>query len=196
MRRLFVIALSASFLSAGALAQQPAAKPAAAPQAVKVVENQPYTFGPAIVQSYPAAPYFYVTSTATQKTMPEVMKTVIPHLMVSAKEAGIMIHSPIILTYSGLTQDPNAEFEVQAGFVVDAGTKASGDGQVRQLEPFKCAAMTYTGQSAMVGKAYEGLFPAIIGAGKMPNGQMRQMVLYYENEASANNIMLLQVGVQ
>ena len=124
------------------------------------------------------------------------MKTIFPHLMVAAKEAGVMTHSPITLVYSGLTPDPSAQFELQAGFVVDAGTKPSGDAQVRQLEPFKCISMAYTGQSALVGKAYEALFPAMFAAGKMPTQEMRQMILYFESEQSANNIMLLQIGVQ
>lgn len=197
MRHALIAALFASVLSGVTLAQQPAAKPAApAPQTVKIVEAQPYTFGPAIVQNYPAATYFHVTTAATQKTMPEVMKTLIPHLIIAAKEAAVMSHSPIILTYSGLTPDPNAQFEVQAGFIVDAGTKPAGDAQVRQLEPFKCVSMAYTGQPALVGKAYEALFPALFAAGKMPTQEMRQMLLYHENEQSPNNIMLLQIGVQ
>lgn len=197
MRHAMIPALFASLCATITLAQQPAAKPAAqTPQTVKVVESQPYILGPAVAQTYPAATYFYVTTTATQKTMPEVMRTVIPHLMVAAKEGGVMSHSPIILVYNGITPDPNAEFEVQAGFIVDTGTKAAGDGQIRQLEAFKCVSLQFTGQAALVAKAYEALFPAMFAAGKMPTQEMRQMVLYHEDEKSNNNIMLIQIGVQ
>ena len=128
--------------------------------------------------------------------MPEVMKKLIPHLQESAKQAGAIAGGPIILVYHGMTQDPNAKFEVEAGLIVPVGTKAGGDAEVRQLEPFKCAGMVYTGQPALVGKAYEALIPAMMAGGSMPNMEMRQMILYFESEDSPNNMMLIQMGIQ
>lgn len=195
MRRLIgAAAVVAMGLATVGAADQPVIRPE--PQTIKVVEKQPYVFGLAVVREFPAGTYFHVTTTATQKTMPEVMRTIIPHLLAAAKEAGVTASGPIILVYNGMSADPNAEFEVQAGFLVEAGTKAAGDGQIRQLEAFKCVAMTFTGKAADVGKAYAQLFPAMMAAGKMPTQQMRQMVLYHESEESVNNMMLIQVGIQ
>ncbi len=191
LRNVFAIVI-VTVIAAVAYAQQP---PTTEP--VKVLEKQPFVLGPAVMQDYPEQDFFFLTSDATQKTMPEVMGKLMPRVTEAAKAAGIAPPSgPVLLVMNGLAPDPDARFEVEVGFICTPEIKASGDAQVRKLEPFKCVSMVYTGGFENMAKGYQSLFTGIMSNGKMPTMAIRQMVLYFEGESSTNNIMLFQVGIQ
>jgi hypothetical protein len=213
-RMIAVASIFVSLASAG-WAQQPAAatpaqttkpaKPASAgtpanqgmPTAPeKLLDGQPYVLGKPVIRTYPAATYFFVSDWATQKTIPDVMAKLTPHLLDMVKQAGLNVNGPMICVLIGVNPDPNTPFQVEAGFIVDTATKPAGDAEVRPLDSFKAATVLFTGDVKYISKAYEGLYASIFSAGQFPTTEIRQMGLYFEKMDSANNVFMLMVGIQ
>ncbi len=180
-------------LVASAFAQQAAAPPQAPG---KLLEKAPYILGPAAVQQFPEQPYFFMTGQASQKTMPDTMRQLMPKLFEAAKQAGAVPSGPVVLVYHGVTADPNAPFDFEVGFIAEPNVKAAGGAEIGKLKAVTCATMAFTGQMTEVGKAYEALFASLIAGGKTPTMEIRQMMLYFESETSANNMSLIEVVLQ
>lgn len=195
MTRLICSAFLAGLVAAGLFAQAPAAAAAAAGEARLLEQSEP-ALGPVAIREYRAQTYFHLVRRASQKTMPEVMKQAFPELLAAAEKASVMPLGGAVVVYKNVTPDPDAEFEVQIGVLVNTGTAASGEAKVRELEAFRSASLLYSGSLDQIGEAYMRLYQTLMAGGKMPTQEMRQMILYWEDETSDSNVMLLQVGLQ
>lgn len=147
------------------------------------------------VQDFPGGKYFY---TATKLTIPQIGEfagNAIPALITTIRENRINVAGPEVFVYQGMSEDMTKEFDLEIGFMVDAGTKEVGDYKVRDLAPFHCATVIYSGPVTDVGKAYQEIFTQIFAAGMRPTGEVREMYLYWESPESPNNIEVIMVGV-
>lgn len=170
---------------------------AAGPEApVPLPENPDSLLGPAAIQTFAGGPYFHVKARATQAEIPGRMRELVPRLLKSLAEAKVGTLGPLQVVYHGITQDPAQPFDLEVGVLVAPGTPAAGEAKVRLLPAFTCATQTFTGSLSQVGKAYATVYPALLSAGRVPSGESRQMVLFYEGDASTNNVLLVQVGLK
>lgn len=154
------------------------------------------SLGPVSVQTYAEGTFFHLKATATTAELPARMQELVPVLMKSLATGRIGTLGPLHVVFHGLTSDPAKVFDLEIGVLVPKGTPAAGDCQVRILPAFTCASTVFTGDFAQIGKAYAAIFPALGATGRVPNGEFRQMVFFYEGPASTNNALLVQVGLQ
>ncbi|MBC8107831.1 MAG: GyrI-like domain-containing protein [Anaerolineae bacterium] len=192
-------ALTISF----AVAQNPkdkqdpaAATPAPAPAAAAVAPaNDEPIVTKMRVQDYKETPYFYSSTETTLNQIGQVVPETLPKLFAAIKENNVEVTGPMIFVYHGATQDRDKPFKLEIGFTVAPGAKEAGDFKVRDLEPFHCASVIYSGPITQVGVAYQGLFTELFGAGLQPTGETREMYLYWESPESPNNVQVIMAGV-
>lgn len=163
---------------------------------VPLPEQPTCLLGPAAVQTFAGGAFFHLKAQATQAELPDRMKQLVPRLLKALAAAKVATLGPLQVVYHGMTQDPTRPFDLEVGVLVPKGTEPSGEGLVRTLAPFTCATQTFTGSLGQVGKAYESIYPALLSAGRIPSGETRQMVLFFEGDASTNNMLLVQVGLR
>jgi len=178
----FLLALGCSALTA--------ATPAA------LLDKPAWFTGPAAIQTYAEGTYFHLATRTSLKALPAAMEQLVPQLHRALLAAGRPAPGPLQVVYHGVSPDLERELEVEVGVLVPQGTAPAGGCQVRVLAPFTCATTVYTGGLADVGKAYAMLYPALLAGGRKPLEESRQMVLFWENGTSTNNVMLIQVGVK
>lgn len=159
-------------------------------------EHPDCLLGPVAIQTFAEGRFFHLKTRATQAEIPGRMRELVPRLLKSLAEAKVGTLGPLQVVYHGLSQDPALPFDMEVGVLVPPGTPAAGEAQVRSLAAFTCAAQTFTGSLNEVGRAYGAIYPALLSAGRLPSGESRQMVLFYEGDASTNNLLLIQVGLK
>ena len=147
------------------------------------------------VQDYKAETYFYTSTETTINQIHGVVSDTLPKMFAAIKENNVDVTGPMIFVYHGATQDRDKPFQLEIGFMVAAGAKEAGDFKVRELAAFHCASVIYSGPIAQVGLAYQGLFTELFGAGLQPNGETREMYLYWEAPDSPNNVQIIMAGV-
>ncbi len=162
----------------------------------KLLERPAFFTGPAAVQTFAEGTFFHLSTQATHKDIPVRMGQLVPQLQKALAASGLASLGPLQVVYHGMTADPEKAFGMEVGVLVPKGTKASADCMVRTLAPFTCATTVFTGSFSQIGKAYEALYPTLLANGKVPLPEARQMVLFWENETSSNNMLLIQVGIR
>jgi effector-binding domain-containing protein len=199
MRRITSPTIAACMLAALTLslanAQTKPAAPPAAPAAAAPQGNDDPIVTKMRVQDFKAEQYFYTSTETTLNQISAVAQEMIPKVMAAIKENNIEIAGPMIFVYHGVTQDRDKPFQLELGFAVAPGTKDVGDFKSRELAAFHCASVIYSGPIAQVGLAYQGLFGELFGAGLQPNGETREMYLYWEAPDSPNNVEVIMAGV-
>jgi effector-binding domain-containing protein len=179
---------------------QPATQPAKSP-----LPNDPPNDPPDLpefvmtelrVQDFPAVTYLYTQ----QETTIGELGNVIPGMLQKLEEAidggEVKVAGAPLFIYEGTTGDMDKPFQLLVGFPVAEGTKPQADLQVKQLEPYHCATIIYSGSMQNVGQAYQKVFTDIFAAGLKPTGGSREMHMYFESLESPNNIFQIQVAVQ
>jgi len=162
----------------------------------KLLEKPTCFLGPAAVQTFAEGTFFHLTTRTTLNELPNRMGQLIPQLQKALASAGVASLGPLHVVYHGIGPVPQKVFEMEVGVLVPKGTPPTGEAKVRTLASFTCATTVFTGAFAQIGKAYEALYPTLMASGRVPLEESRQMVLFWENETSANNLMLVQVGIQ
>lgn len=170
-----------------------AANPEAPP---RLLEKPDFFTGPAAVQTFAAGTFFHLSGRATLADLPTRISEMVPQLERALRDTRLTGLGPIQVVYQGMGKDPGQPFEVEVGVLVPKGTKPAGGGQVRVLPAFTAATTLFTGPIAHIGKAYEALYPSLLASGRIPTAESRQMVLFWEGEASSNNILLIEIGLQ
>jgi effector-binding domain-containing protein len=152
--------------------------------------------GPVAQQTFAEGTYFFLPARTDRNGIPALMRDLVPRLQKTIAPLGLGVAGPMVLVYPAAEADPVKPFDLELGILVPPGTQPSGEGKVRTLPAFRCATTVFTGPFMQVGKAYERLFPTLHASGKLPTREFRQMILFWENEQSPNNMMLIQVGIQ
>lgn len=152
--------------------------------------------GPRVEQTLAQGTYFHVSGSATLATLRARFTELMPRLCQAMTDGHVRPTGPLVVVYQGLDGQPGTSFALELGFLVEPGTSPAGAAQVRTLAPFHAVTMTFTGQVADLGQAYAQFYPALIQDGKIPTRESRQMILYWENPASVNNLFQIQAGIQ
>ena len=156
------------------------------------------TLGPVAFQTLAEGTYFYLSARATQAELPTLAPALSQRLAALLKEAGLHSFGPLLMIQRGASEDPRMPFDFEVGILAPKATKPFGEAKVRSLAAFPCATMVASGDFAGEGgkAAFIALFKAAGEQGRIPTGEFREMLLYWESEASTNNLMQVQIGLQ
>jgi len=161
----------------------------------KLLEKPAYFTGPAAIQTFAEGTFFHLSTKSTLADLPARMGQLVPQLQNALKSSGLASLGPLLVVYHGISPELEKPFDMEVGVLVPKGTPASADCRVRNLAPFTCATTVFTGSFAKLGKVYETLYPTLLASGKTPLPESRQMILFWENETSSNNMLLVQIGI-
>lgn len=186
--RVFTLAVTVVLWAwAGFAAEEPKKAPEAKPEFV-VSEMR--------VQTFPGVTLLCGEAETTLAKIGAVAGQTISALHKAADDAHLGVTGPMIFVYQGATGQPDTPFKLSLGFPVAEGTKPVGDFKVKKLADLRCATVLFSGPLAKLHDAYSKLFPALMGAGHIPTGEMREYYLYWESPESPNNVLLLQAGIK
>jgi effector-binding domain-containing protein len=150
-----------------------------------------FTLGPVRQQHLVGVNFLYTTCKATIRTIADVAGAEVPKLFDAIKEANIQQRGPVIFIYRNLTDNLDAPFDVQIGMAVEDNVVPPTGYQSIQLSPSDCATILYTGSMANIGQAYATLMPAAWSYERKPTGETREYYLYFEDDKSPNNVVLI-----
>ena len=156
------------------------------------------TIGPVAFQTFAEGTYFHLNSRATYAELSTLTPALAKRLSALLKEAGLQTFGPLLMIQRGTSEDPSKSFDLEVGILAPKGTKPFGEAKVRVLSAFPCATTMASGDFAgESGKtAFMALFKAAQEKGRIPTGEFRELLLFWEGQGSANNLMQVQVGLQ
>jgi hypothetical protein len=142
--------------------------------------------------------YFFLSSRATVAELPSLAPALSKRLFVLLKEAGIPSFGPLLMIQRGASEDPRKPFDFEVGILAPKDTKPFREANVRFLAAFPCATTVATGNFAGEGgkAAFMTLFKAAAEQRRIPTSEFRELLLFWESEASPNNLVQVQIGLQ
>lgn len=148
------------------------------------------------VQTLPAQAYFYVPTRTTFQDIQQPIERAMGQLGRAAAEGKVAFAGPPTFVYRGATAELNRSFELEVGFPVAEGTKAFGPFKVRELRPFRCAAVVYTGPVSLIDKAYDRLIADMERAGLEAADETRETYWKWDGPDSPEDQIQVAVGVK
>lgn len=148
------------------------------------------------VQTLPPATYFYVPARTTFQDIQRPIEQAMSQLGRAAADGKVTFAGPPTFVYRGATAELNRPFDLEVGFPVAEGTRPFGPFKVKELRPFRCATVVYTGPVALIDKAYDQLIPATEAAGLRATDEARETYLRWDGPDSPDNQTLVAVGVK
>jgi predicted transcriptional regulator YdeE len=188
-KRLLAMLIMVLVASAVQAQPKPATKPAAGAPGDSMV-------GEMRVETLKGVTYLHMDTQVTLMTIGPTVEPAVTKLLKMLSDAHIAPAGPLMFVYHNATANPNKKFTLEIGFPVKEDVEAPAGLTKTKAEPFKCATMLYSGPVAKMGAADQQLYTDLFGEGLTPTGVMRDYYLYFEDKESANNVVLIQVGVQ
>jgi len=185
MRRSIVLIVIAILLPAGFLQAQ--ALPG---------DKGGYTLSPARTAQLKATDYVYASAETSYADMGNVLSAVLMQFSDAIKSGQLQPSGGPVFEYVGAGEDRNKTFTLRVGYPVAAGTKAFGGFQVGKLESKKSAVAVFIGRRESLNAAYQKLYTQIGAAGLTPGDVRREHYLYYEDEASSNNVTMIEIELK
>ncbi|HNX95518.1 MAG TPA: hypothetical protein PKL14_10185 [Holophaga sp.] len=154
--------------------------------------------GPVAFQNFAGGTYFHLSARVTTAQLSAQTPLMTQRLLQVLKDAGIQTLGPLLIIQRGASQDQAQPFDQEVGVLVPKGTAPFGDAKVRELSVFPCATAITSGDFAGAAgqSVFMELFKAAGAKGRIPSGEFREMLLFWEGPASANNLMQIQIGLQ
>jgi effector-binding domain-containing protein len=150
--------------------------------------NSEFVIGPLRVQTLQGFRYAYVSGKTTDGRVAEAIHEL------ELKLGAVKMEGPGLVTYRPGAKPGDLLLEVGARVAADA--EPAGEVKIRWLPPFRCASVLYTGSTRNLGEAIGQLEQAMKEQGLESTGEYRELYLYWEDDQSPNNVMLLQWGLQ
>lgn len=154
--------------------------------------------GPVAFQTHAGGTFVYVSSRVTFAELPTQTPAMARRLARCLKAAGVQTFGPLLIIQKGVSQDPAQPFDQEVGVLVSKQVGTAGEAQIRPLAPFPCATTVVSGGYAGEGAqpAFQTLFRTALEQKRVPTGEIRELVLFWEDAGSPNNLMQLQVGLK
>ena len=140
--------------------------------------------------------YFYSNTRVKFQDLAEKLGVLIPELKKGVEKSHARVAGPLIFIYHGVTEDPNAEFDLEVGFSIEEKVPVDGIFKVRDVGEYRCMSVLFTGSNDHFSSAYEKLMPAVMGPAVTRTGESREMYLYFEDPKSPNNVVHVSVGIK
>ncbi len=138
---------------------------------------------------------FFHKETTTLKKINEVANREIPKLYEEIEKLGLKEIAPMQFRYLGCDANPDKEFELEIGVVVDRVKDYDGKYDFKEWGPLKCVSHEFTGPISKLGEEYDRIFPQILQSGKRPTDEVREVYTKYIEIESPENITEIQIGV-
>jgi hypothetical protein len=155
-----------------------------------------FSFSPLRVQTAREFRYFHVSTETTYARMGDAFMALLTQVCAARDAAHANTTGPVVVIYR-YHDAARDRCTLEVGFAVDAETQASHGAQVRDVTAFRCAALIYWGDIPHIEQAgYHELERAIAAAGLCCSPEYRECHFNFESDASANNVILIQRGIQ
>jgi len=159
----------------------------------KAKPNPDFVLSPIKYTSLKAMPYMYVTEQVTLDTLGEIVDKRFEEMQQAMKDGGFQPAGPPVFIYHNSGLDRKAPFKLDVGFPVTPDAVAAGDYQLGKPESKFSATTVYVGSMRAIGQAYRRIYEQIIMEGHVPSGDRRERYLYFEDEDSKNNVILIEI---
>jgi effector-binding domain-containing protein len=163
---------------------------------VSVQAQDKYTQSPMKVTQLKTTAYFYVTEQTTLANIGPVLTKRMAELTQAFKDRAFEPSSGPICIYHGATSDPNKPFTVDIGYPVTGDVPAGGDYKLGQVQSALAATTLYMGPISQIGQAYGRLYGQVYAAGHVPTDVYREHYLYWEDDQSSNNVVMIEILLQ
>lgn len=151
---------------------------------------------PMIVKNvHPVKATLQATTQTTLRRIGPVIDQTMLALDEAASDGHIALKGAPVAIYHGMSGGMDAPFDLTLAFPVAEGTKDMGQCTVKPLADGKAATFYYTGAMSGVGMAYGKAFAQLGMAGLHPTGEIRELYLFWEDAASANNVVEMQIFI-
>ena len=153
-------------------------------------------FGEVRVLTWSPWHYLCVGGEALLTELDPLLDREIAALEAAREASGVRPSGPIVVRYRPAPESGSDVYWMGTGFPVAEGTVAPPGTEVQALPAFRCATLLFSGSLAGIQEAYDRLFRGMEAAGLERTGEGREWHLYFEGDASPNNVIMLQHGVR
>jgi effector-binding domain-containing protein len=189
LNRLFGILVLAG-CACGAFAQAPATTPEGANYFLSPVKTASLASTTIMYQSLQLS----AKDSADPKNISDFMGGNVHRMFMELEAAHIATKGGAIFIYPHApAQDGSMDLEI--GIPVAEKTSALEGYQVKVLESTPTGSAVYRGTFHGVGQALPEFFRQLQQSGKVPAGELRERILFYDGDASANNVTLIEIPV-
>jgi effector-binding domain-containing protein len=155
-----------------------------------------FSLSPIRIAQLKGVTWLYTESDTTIDDMPGIVAPAFDSIRNSLAEKGDVPAGGPVIEFESTVMDPAKTFKLRVGYPVADGFKPIGGFQVGKLDSLKCATAIYMGPSRQLPAAYARLFAQIEGQGLTPSGLRRERYLYFEDRASPNDIILIEIALK
>lgn len=166
-----------------------------APPAVAAVPL-PYSISAMHVQSMHRGGYVFTPLRTTSRELPDLATRQIAELNALGGAGRLTSAGPPLFVLHDPSEDPDAPFDLDVGLPVNDATALPPGYSYRALPAFACATVLYRGPLSLRDKAYDRLIAEMIATGLTPSAETRESYLAWDDAASANNVILIEVGIR
>ena len=106
-----------------------------------------------IVQEMKAINYLFATRETTLNEVVQPITEIMEKLEHAIRRGDVPVGGPALFIYHGAAPDPTKKFTIEIGFPVEEGAKAFDEFKVKQVEPFRCATVLFSGPMSQIGQA-------------------------------------------
>ncbi|MGD0768497.1 MAG: GyrI-like domain-containing protein [Tepidisphaeraceae bacterium] len=152
----------------------------------------PGTLGDVRIQTLRPYSYAFVSTQTNFNKLRDTIDAQMPKLDAAIDAGKLRPMGPVVFTYHGATVDPNKEFTLDIGVIVEDGRPKPDGFQMITVGSSSCATVIYAGDISQLGQAWGKLYGEIGRRGLQPTNVCREVYLYWEGRESANNLIQLQ----
>lgn len=138
---------------------------------------------------------FFHSEVTTLKKIHDVAMREIENMYAEAAKIELKEASPMQFVYFGCDENPDTEFTLEIGMVVEEEKPYDGKYKFKDLDGFKCVSTIHNGSINKIGETYEKFMPEVAKNGKRMTNQSREVFHKYIDQDSPENITEIQVGV-
>jgi effector-binding domain-containing protein len=151
---------------------------------------------PMIVKNVrPVKATLQATTQTTLRQISDAMGKTMTALDAAVRDGHLSQAGAPVVIYRGMSGGVDAPFEMTIANPVADGAKDVGEFKVKPLAEGKAATFYYTGPISGFGMAYGKAFTQLSMAGLRPTGEIRELYLFWEDPASPNNVVEMQIFV-
>ncbi len=129
------------------------------------------------------------------KEVSNVAMTHLPKMYETLAKASLEEKEPSIFIYKDVGEDMEKDFVLEIALITDTEKKLEGPYQFEKIAPIECASFDYKGDMQGLTKRYEEVFQEISKAEMIPSNEVREVYHNWIGEASKENEIEIQVGL-
>ena len=193
---ILTLAIAATALAADPKPPTTAPAAPAAPAAPPAPADQEAVVSKTRLQEIKGCTYLYSSGEATLNGVGQTIHTLIEPMTAAIEEGKIHPVGPPVFVYHGVTGERDKPFTLEVGFPIREEAKPPADFKVRKLDDLRCCGALFSGPMQQMAQAYQQIMGDVFTLGVEPSDEIREMILYWDNEQSPNNVVMVMVGIK